>query len=243
MIIKNYFHKIIKNIDEIKGKKIKIIGFRLVVIKSNLFIEIISFEKINEKSFSIKSENNKKIIKVENEFFFTKSKFIKSFSELKSNNLRLFSIYLEYKYDNIFEDIDGNSIKIKTTKKFERYSKYYFSNLYISSLGSIEYIPLTTHCNINVPKLLDLIEDNQITSGIISEILVYENKINTIINNKNSQILLNNKLIILDDEKNNKQNNDKIINSTIAFLFLIFHEKCGHMKSNISNFEDKHDQF
>ena len=186
-----YSHKIQErlgnmDIDTLKGMKINILSFRFNIKQSNLFIEIEDFKPSN-----IYNDNK---ISSENEFFFSPSKFVSSYEEVELNNIRLFSIYLEYLGNNYFSDINGKKIKIETNQKLKKFSKYYFSNLYLDTNG-IKYIRFSSHCDITDNKLLNLIDDNQIKSGIISKIYLYENKIECIINNENLEVLLNNKLM------------------------------------------------
>ena len=76
------------DIDTLNGMKINILSFRFNIKQSNLFIEIEDFKPLN-----IYNDNK---ISSENEFFFSPSKFVSSYEEVELNNIRLFSIYLEY---------------------------------------------------------------------------------------------------------------------------------------------------
>ena len=182
----NALEKIIEmyKIYELIGRTVEIRQFDFIIVDNSLYIEI--------KNLLLK-DINKNNINIKDEFFFAKTEFIRTLKEITTKNLKLFSIYLEYTGNNTFIDIDGQQIEIKLIKELKRDTKYYFSNLFYEEKKA-KYTPLTSHYNIDDPKLLEIEKDN-IISGSISEIFFYEDKISLLTNTKKTIILLNNRLM------------------------------------------------
>ena len=184
LINSKFFKHNFKDINDANGTKIKITQFQFINVENNIFIKILEV-------FFYKNE----IIEIEpkDQFIFN-STYIKSFKELKVKNIKLFSILLKNINNEIFEDINGEQIKLYFNNKFDRDSIYYFCNLLYDE-KSAKQISVSKVYNYNDKKILSFMNNN-IISGEITEVFFYENKIKVKTNNnKNIIIKLNNKLM------------------------------------------------
>ena len=184
IINSRFFENNFKNINDAKGIKIKITQFQFINIENNIFIKILEV-------FFYKNERIE--IEPRNQFVFN-STYLKSLKELKTKNIKLFSILLKNINNEIFEDINGEQIKLYFDKNFEKDSIYYFSNLF-NDESNAKKISVSKVYNYNDKKILNFMNNN-ILSGEITEVFFYENKIKIRTdNNKNIMIKLNNKLM------------------------------------------------
>ena len=146
--------KYLDKISKLIGRTVEIKQFDFIIENDSLCIEI--------KKMLLKDLNTNNI-NAKDEFYFSKTKFVRSLKEIYTSNLKLFSMYLEYIGNNKFIDIDGQQIEIKLIKELKKDTKYYFSKLF-DEQNKVIYTPLASHYNIDDPKLLNIQKD-KIISG------------------------------------------------------------------------------